>query len=530
MKFKSKLLISLMAVISIIALVIPGCDIGTGAAGDNVYQGSNWTDGYVPIIDADGNLSGDADLTFSGSTLTATDLDAPTGRTATYVIASPDSIQKDQADVVLSGTDDQIILNQYLLLVSAVKGTLKTFGTINATGSILIPSNVFWDARDTKVISSTDKAITNSDISGGNSNIVIDGLELDGNSQLYGILFYKCADSVVKNCSVYSLSSLGIRFWDCTDSDIENNLVFDINGTGIGISSLLYSAGATNTSLRNNVTKNTVRECDEECIEVEFGAYDTTVEGNRCINETAPGDCINIDDWTVESKVLNNTCKNAVANGIDINRTRNSVCTGNSCEMSTTTYSASGIKVAYSSGVHISDNKIIWYSSRVNTRGIYILDSFAVTASFNILNGWYNRLGEGISIKTDMLGDYPSPCSVIGNTVTGFSYGINFDVAASTYSRGYICSNNNCYYQNWSGIEVGLCQESLFSENMIIGYLQYGIDIYRSKNCTYSENTCSADIRALSYSLLTSNASSGAMSIRVADRGLFQSGQFVFLS
>jgi hypothetical protein len=40
--------------------------------GDNVYQGSNWTAGYVPIIDADGNISGDSDITFSGDTLTAT--------------------------------------------------------------------------------------------------------------------------------------------------------------------------------------------------------------------------------------------------------------------------------------------------------------------------------------------------------------------------------------------------------------------------------------------------------------------------
>jgi hypothetical protein len=117
MKFKSKLLISLMAVISIIALVIPGCDIGTGAAGDNVYQGSNWTDGYVPIIDADGNLSGDSDLTFSGDTLTATkfagDGSALTGLPTGCTTGATFPVSPSTGDLFLHVVASMKILYQY---------------------------------------------------------------------------------------------------------------------------------------------------------------------------------------------------------------------------------------------------------------------------------------------------------------------------------------------------------------------------------------------------------------------------------
>ena len=147
---KNKILILLLAVISIAALILPGCEVGTGASGDNVYQGPTFTSGGVPIVDADGTISTDTDLTFSGDTLTATGIDAPTGRTATYVIAASDATatEKAQADITCIDTTEDEFATALNALNTIGGGTLQlttgtyTFNKLDDTKALAIPANI----------------------------------------------------------------------------------------------------------------------------------------------------------------------------------------------------------------------------------------------------------------------------------------------------------------------------------------------------------------------------------------------------
>ena len=73
---------------------------------------SGLTSGRIPIAGVGGLLSDSLDLTFSGSTLTATAIDTPTGRGATITVAASDAtaLEISQADYIVSGTaTDELI-------------------------------------------------------------------------------------------------------------------------------------------------------------------------------------------------------------------------------------------------------------------------------------------------------------------------------------------------------------------------------------------------------------------------------------
>ncbi|MDD5095176.1 MAG: right-handed parallel beta-helix repeat-containing protein [Dehalococcoidia bacterium] len=147
--------------------------------------------GYVALADQDGNLDVAGDMEVDGDALVNGDIvgasvTAPTGRSATYVIAALDTPAhaKAQADFVCDGIDDQIEINAYLLLgnVQLLEGNFST------SGAITIPSDTHLTGSGIGITSITGSGtgthyqiLTNSDWVVGNNHIVISNLTADAN-------------------------------------------------------------------------------------------------------------------------------------------------------------------------------------------------------------------------------------------------------------------------------------------------------------------------------------------------------------
>jgi hypothetical protein len=110
-------------------------------------QSGDLTSGRIPIVGASGLLSDDADLQFiGGDTLDVANLAAPTGRSATYVIAASDAPAnvKAQADEVLSATLNQVEINATIVALNAtgIRQKLLLIGTFHCSTQVVALSYV----------------------------------------------------------------------------------------------------------------------------------------------------------------------------------------------------------------------------------------------------------------------------------------------------------------------------------------------------------------------------------------------------
>jgi hypothetical protein len=142
---KSKIALILVASFLLAALLLPtGCNSGTAAttAGDPVYDGvvaeslvadsitdTGLTPGHIPVTGPDGLLTENEDLSFKDSTLTATNLHAPTGRGVFRFIAAYNASdsEKLQADYVMPTADADLgaVVNSYLALLPPKGGIIQ---------------------------------------------------------------------------------------------------------------------------------------------------------------------------------------------------------------------------------------------------------------------------------------------------------------------------------------------------------------------------------------------------------------------
>ena len=115
-------------------------NLATSGAGGITY--SSATNVTLIAVDLNGTYIGMQ----TAGTVTATTLNAPTGRTATYVIAASDAPAsvKAQADVICTGTADQTAINTAISIVNSAGGGIVRLsaGTFVLTASITDLSNV----------------------------------------------------------------------------------------------------------------------------------------------------------------------------------------------------------------------------------------------------------------------------------------------------------------------------------------------------------------------------------------------------
>ena len=160
------------------------------------------TTNQVPYANSSTTLAGDSGLTYNPGTdtLTTTNISAPTGRSATYVIAASNAtaLEKAQADVVCDGTDDDVQINDAISKLSS-GGTIQlssgTF-TVNAQQTFY---PVISGCLASFVITTDNLTIQGT----GNTNIVLQaGLNV-GSS--YATIFN------VKNCNYFKLLNVKLN-------------------------------------------------------------------------------------------------------------------------------------------------------------------------------------------------------------------------------------------------------------------------------------------------------------------------------
>jgi hypothetical protein len=120
-------------------------DFGTNTLTAGQIADSGLTSGGVVIAGASGQLGTDTDFTFSGDTATITNLDSPTGRSSTYVIAASNApaYVKAQADFICNGTADNVEIQAAIdaITTAGCGGNVLLFGLFNISSTINIDSN-----------------------------------------------------------------------------------------------------------------------------------------------------------------------------------------------------------------------------------------------------------------------------------------------------------------------------------------------------------------------------------------------------
>jgi hypothetical protein len=130
MKFNKKSIVFLsflITIISLLSILSTSCFLGTGATGDPVYDG------------------------VAADSLVTDNLDAPTGRGATYLVAASDAptLVKDQADYVCDGTADNVEIQAaidalpapnvvYTNMIEGGGTVILSMGTFNIAAPVII--------------------------------------------------------------------------------------------------------------------------------------------------------------------------------------------------------------------------------------------------------------------------------------------------------------------------------------------------------------------------------------------------------
>ncbi|MBU2051402.1 MAG: hypothetical protein KKH61_20835, partial [Gammaproteobacteria bacterium] len=150
---------------------------------------SGLTNTRVPIAGVGGLLGDDADMTFSGTTLTVAGISAPVGRVATFTVAASNATADEiaQADYVCDGTSDEVQILAAIAALPADGGKIVlSNGHFNVASTIVINSPVFFQGsgrRFTQIVQTTG------------------GLNLfEVNSSAYGSTFQDFSFASVNNC------------------------------------------------------------------------------------------------------------------------------------------------------------------------------------------------------------------------------------------------------------------------------------------------------------------------------------------
>lgn len=189
-------------------------------------------------------------------------------------------------------------------------------GTYITSTAVAVPSNVHWTADKGAILklknASDSSVIVNSDTVGGNSDIIIEGLEVDGNKANQGaisrpaLLFKKATRATIRNCKVhdakittYTTDTFDqILFVDSNDCIVERCESYNSDQGGLGF----YGTGGGHKLLFNYV---------HDCPAGIEGAYqtDSHVMGNKVTNSS-----VSLISWSgLRNIIYKNTVENSSA-------------------------------------------------------------------------------------------------------------------------------------------------------------------------------------------------------------------------
>lgn len=373
-------------------------------------------------------------------------------------------------------------------------------GTYSITSSITIPSNrrvVFHEGAKITQPSATNLAVflKNSDQSGGNTNIHLVGVEIDGNKannagdvQVIGINLAKCSQCSVTYSKVHDLQghsvtppSVGIGV-----SGISDNCLVAFNdvrnlGDATKVSDGIFTKGK---AIR--VAGNVVYAIGDTGIVVEDSSS-AEVVGND-VDANNLGQCIAISLDTTDFSVAGNTCKNAKASnggGIVVMKlsglvgpTRGTL-TGNSYKGNLTNGLGRGFWIQDAFDIQLSGN----VSENAKTDGFFL--QRVQRAS---IVGWEARKNGDYGLRISGSVDVTVGAGIASSnsqTTANVSSGILVNIDGTTESTGVVISGVRSFDEQAVagnktqayGIEVLNASEVVIQGNNVSGNRSAGMSV-----------------------------------------------------
>lgn len=394
---------------------------------------------------------------------------------------------KDAADVVLTGTADQTLINT--ALTAAAGGTVYILGgTVSVTGSISMPNNTTLSGAGAGTIITVPNAqngsyniITNTDTTTG-TQVNIRDLFLDGNSSnqtsgnMVGIYFNGMGTGITRNGgkinsviiqnlksgtgislasssnntitnSTVRAGTYGISLSGSTNNTISNDNITSTTSRGISL------AASSNT---NTIANNTIQNSLE-------GIYITASSGNTVTGNNAQSSSdtgIYLTSASTNNTVTGNTVQASGSDGYVVSSSDSNTLTGNISQgnsgygfdllsssynvlSSNTTQGNSGYGIGLLSALNnqITSNKIHDNGGAGNNNGIYLsgADSNSITSN-SITDTSATTTNYAISISnstsdTNYLADNLLGTGSINDVGTGTIYGGQLNSSGAIINR-----------------------------------------------------------------------------------------------
>lgn len=472
----------------ILALIISILAFGTGAywVGTRVLSGTP-TD-MTGIIFGNGSTLGvDADLTFSGNTTimttaNVTTLNAPTGRGATYVVATSDAptLVKTQATYVCDGTADDVQIQAALdaavsgdsVLVIGNTGSLAATVNVTNNGVTLISYGTTLTATANMT---TDMIYVTGD------NVTVRGFTLNGNRAVRtadlgdGISADNVTRAVIAENHVFNIPKWGISLISGTSySHVIDNTVDNATHNNIILED--------QTTIHNTVSGNSLYNAGSDGIDLFHGASYNTIFGNSIYNATSTGIYIHSEtlglatETAYSNAIIGNTIMTAT-DGIKLQDAKNHAITGNT------------IKTVSSTGINLF----------TNSTGASVTGNNIDTAAYGILDNAGTATITGNNIRTiSVIGFSPFGNTLFSsNVLEDNANGVNIGKANNTIEGNIIkgSTTEGIYFQGGA-----VSDNNVIADNQIHGG-------------TRSIRFASAGIRNIVHGNLVRNASVSALVI-----------------
>ena len=430
------------------------------------------------------------------------------GGTATFVVAAFNSENKNKADYVCTGTDDQGKVMEAIGDLPANGGSIVllegtyTIDADNDPVAINAENNVTIQGQGKGTKLCLDTGISSNIIEATNaSGITIKDLYADGTTtaassgidiRQCGVLFDSVTDSSILDLFAISNKMHGIHVYDtslridvsgCECKDNTEGGIFLRSSEDLIIgANTCYSndtegirlyATTNSTIIGNNCISNT-----GSGICLETVSNQNTISGNTCTDNTLSG--IHLHDFVSDSTITGNTCYNNTIDGIFAN-SNVYYCTvsGNSCRSN----GRHGIQLLTT----CNDNSIVGNACIDNTEANISLD----TSSRNTINGCLCKGSseEGIKVSGSSFN------SISGNTCTSnTTYGIYLLLSSNANTL-----TGNASYANWyDGIRTASSSNNnTIAASTIHSNYYHGITISESSNNAITDNTCVANSQSI---------------------------------
>lgn len=210
--------------------------------------------------------------------------------------------EKELADIVCTGIDDQNKINQAFDLLPSTGGRVRlSEGNFNLSNSITISKSNIW-LQGSGAGTVIQGAISNAyiAITAGVQYVKISDLQIDGSLQTQGHGIYFIGSSsaninkcMVSNCWIHNCNNSGIYLYYTNYSTITKNIL-EANG--------YFGIGLTASSIANKIIGNSCLSNGHVGIDVDSNSVNNTIIGNVCIGNSVGGIWLSSSGFNIVSK------------------------------------------------------------------------------------------------------------------------------------------------------------------------------------------------------------------------------------